>query len=412
MSRAHKNLRAVNRAKVLNIIITSGSISRVKLARMTGLNQSTVSKIINQLMEEGLVYESSRDSSHFGRKPVNLKLNERYRIYGAIDISLWTTTLALCDLDGGVLAQKKIVTVAGDSESFLTYCAKTVAEMAAGFKEPLAGVSVIVPCMLNSRSGFIYSNRTLGWKDTDVKGLVSKHFDCKILVENDGKASALAELWFAREARELSNFVFVLVVVGIGTGIVISRHLHYGSNFLEGQFYAGIIEIDGRWEDLSERDTWEDSSSDLGVVNRYCDFTGSECDPDTSRQMQRIIDMARQGDYQASRALKETARYLGVGIANINNGLDPERIIIGGKIVQVWDMIIPGLLDLVERQTPFPIVNLSERVVPSSLTNPTFTGARALILQDLFGGCHLMSQPPPTDGNGYAGKLEFAGTRF
>ena len=406
MSRAHKNLRAVNRAKVLNIIITSGPISRVKLARMTGLNQSTVSKIINQLMEEGLVYESSRDSSHYGRKPINLKLNERYRIYGAIDITLWTTTLAICDLDGGVLAQKKIRTVAGDIGGFLNLCAETVAGMAAGFEETLAGVSVIVPCMLNSRTGFIYSNRTLDWKDADVKSLMARHFDCKILVENDGKASALAELWFAGEARDLSNFVFVLVVVGIGTGIVISRHLHYGSHFLEGQFYAGIIEIDGRWEDLSERDTWEDSSSDLGAVKRYCDFTGTERDPDTTQQMQRIIDMARKGDYQASRALKETARYLGVGIANINNGLDPERIIIGGKIVQVWDMIIPGLLDLVERQTPFPIVSLPELIVPSSLTNPTFTGARALILQDLFGGCHMASQPSLPENHRYVGELD------
>src|SRR3972149_9797719 len=105
MSQAHKKLRAFNRSKVLKTIITSGPISRVRLAGLTGLNQSTVSKIVYQLIEEGQVFESHRDESQYGRKPVNLEINARYRIYGVIDITLWVTTLAVCDLNGGVLAK-------------------------------------------------------------------------------------------------------------------------------------------------------------------------------------------------------------------------------------------------------------------------------------------------------------------
>ncbi len=89
-----KGLRVINRAEMLNLILTHGSITRVKLAKITGLNQSTVSKIVSQLIDEGLVYEASRDNSPMGRKPVNLKINAKYRIYGLIDVALWTTTLA------------------------------------------------------------------------------------------------------------------------------------------------------------------------------------------------------------------------------------------------------------------------------------------------------------------------------
>jgi len=390
MSLAHKKLRAFNRSKVIKLIITNGPISRVRLSGLTGLNQSTVSKIVNQLIEEGQVYESHRDESQYGRKPVNLEIHPRFRIYGVIDITLWVTTLAVCDLNGRILVKKEIETTDGKAEEFFDNCARLLAEMMAPFEEPVAGISVIIPSVLNSPEGHVFWNYLLKWKDVPVKEIVGRHFDSPILTENDGRAGALAELWFGRESSSLSNFVFVLVCQGIGTGIIISRRIHYGAHFLPGQFYAGIVEINGRWENLSERDTWEDRASDLGVVIRYCEFSGEERDKNVERQMRRVIELAEEGDYHAIRALKETARYLGTGLANINNGLDPEKIIIGGLVTRVWNLIEPELFDQIRRQTPFPIVPLEQIIVPTTLENPTFMGARAMILQKMYGGLDLM----------------------
>ncbi len=108
----------------------------------------------------------------------------------------------------------------------------------------------------------------------------------------------------------------------------------------------------------------------------------------------RIIDLARSGDEQAIKALRETARYLGVGIANINNGLDPERIVVSGKICQVWDLIFPVLLDQVKSQTNYEVVPLEELIIPSSLDSATFEGAKALILQSLFDSQDSLSRKP------------------
>ena len=265
-----------------------------------------------------------------------------------------------------------------------------VGKLLDAFEEPVAGISVIIPSVLNSLEGFVFWNYLLEWKDVPAKEIVGRYFDAPILTENDGRASALAELWFGKEGKTLANFVFVLVCQGIGTGIIISRRLHYGAHFLPGQFYAGIIEINGRWENLSERDTWEDNASDLGVVNRFCEFSGEKRDKNVERQMRKVVVLATEGDYQAIRALKETARYLGMGLANINNGLDPEKIIIGGQVTRVWKEIAPELFDQVHRQTPFPIVPLERVIVPTTLENPTFTGARAMILQRMYGGLDLI----------------------
>ncbi len=389
-----KGLRVINRAEMLNLILTHGLITRVKLAKLTGLNQSTVSKIVSQLINEGLVYEASRDNSPMGRKPVNLKINAKYRIYGLIDVALWTTTLAVCDLSGKMLDRKELKTTAGDAEGFFDHCSKELSRMITPFSEPLAGVAVIVPSALNSHTGFMYYNKTLQWKEVDVKGIVFRNLDCKVLVENDARAAALAELCFINHVNELSNFVYILVCDGIGTGIVIDKQIYYGAHSLNGQFGAEVIKVNGLGENVFEESTWEENASDLGVVNRYCELTGTAREHDTEQLMQRIIDLARSGDEQAIKALKETARYLGVGIANINNGLDPERIVVSGKICQVWNLIFPELLDQVKSQTNYEVVPLEELIIPSSLDSATFEGAKALILQSLFGSQDSHSRKP------------------
>ena len=394
MAVSPRGLRVINRAEMLNLILTHGSITRVKLSELTGLNQSTVSKIVSQLIDEGLVYEASRENSLMGRKPLNLKINAKYRIYGLIDVALWTTTLAVCDLSGKMLDHKEFKTTAGNAKDFFDHCSKELSRMIAPFSEPLAGVAVIVPSPLNSHTGFMYYNKTLQWKEVDVKGIIFRNLDCEVLVENDARAAALAELCFVDHVNELSNFVYILVCDGIGTGIVIDKQIYYGAHSLNGQFGAEVIKVNGRWENFSEESTWEENASDLGVTNRYCELTGTALEHDTEQLMQRIIDLAHSGDEQAIKALKETAHYLGVGIANINNGLDPERIVVSGKICQVWDLIFPVLLDQVKSQTNYQVVPLEELIIPSSLNSATFEGARALILQNLFGSQESHSRKP------------------
>ncbi len=394
MPHGHKRIRALNRSTVLNTIITHGPIARVKLARITGLNQSTVSKITSELIDEGAIYEASRDDSNaLGRKPVNLRVSPGYRIYGAIDITPRHTSLSVCDLSGAVLSSQQVDTFPGDPAGFFNTCASSLAAMIKEFQQPLAGVSVIIPAVLNSITGMIFWNKPLGWENVNCRELVEPYFDCPVFIENDAKAGAVAELWFAHEVRGLSDFVYVLACEGVGSGIVIHGKLFNGAHFLDGKFYSGIVEINGDFEEPSRDTVWEDKASFEGIADRYCQLTGQTRAADFGRQAIEIIDLAVEGNSEARKALREAAKWLGAGMANINNGLDPERIVLAGHMVKAWKLVYPELLAQLRSRAPHPMEHLPDLIVPCSLENPTFSGARALVLQHMLGQYGDGTQP-------------------
>ena len=387
----HKVIRQINRLNVLNTIRDRKAISRIEISRLTGLNKSTISNIVGELINEGLVYEESLGQSAVGRKPIILRLNEKSRIFGAIEVRLHRTTLAICDLGGNILERREIETVAGEGEKFFAACGRMLVEMTSAYKVPNVGVGVSICVLVNHLEGAIYAHNSLKWPNVDVRGVMEKEIGCKVFVDNDGKAGALGELWFAPEAEDLSSFVFVWVCEGIGVGMVMNNDLYHGYHDLDGQFGPQLIKFDGNLEDIPKENFWEESASDLAMVNRYSEISGVPRGDNIEKDMQRLIDLARNGDSHAIRALKETARYLGVGIANINNGLGPERIIVGGKVVQVWDLGVPELIRQVEKQTLYKIIPPREVIVPSSLDSPPLQGAKAMVIREVFGSYKIWS---------------------
>jgi len=394
MSQAHKELRAINRSKVLNLIYTLSPIPRVRIHRLTGLCKPTVSSIVNELIDEGLVRESNPVQTSMGRKPVNLRINENYWTYGVIDVRLWKTELAVCDLSGRILASGHMPTVPGNPVDFLGKCARNLARMMKSDSHRVLGASIILPCGLDSVRGQVHYHRTLDWRNLDVRKSVSTELNCPLLVENDARAAALAELMFAPETRDLQSFVYVLVTDGIGMGIVIERQLYYGAHFLDDRIGMKVINIDGRREELT-KDSWDKNGSLRGAVHRFCDLNGIPFPHDIHRDFSRILSLARRGEQTSLRALKQAARYMGVGLANIYRTIDPERIIVGGEITRVWDLVADEIVKELESQAFFHSAPMRDLIVPGSLGLSTFDGARAMVFRDLL-GC----RPLPTARQG------------
>ena len=389
----HKIMRLINRTNVINIIREKAPISRSEISKLSGLKKSTISSIVGELIEDGLIYEDRLGESTVGRKPIILRLNEKSRLVGVIDVRHIETTLAVCDLSRHVLEKRVTKTEGGDGKRFFSKCGKIISELTRSFSTPMVGIGVSVPSLVNHAEGIIYWDYSHDWANINVRQIVQEQAGCKVFVENDGRAGALAQLWFAPEARDLNNFVFLWVCEGIGVGLIINKTLYHGAYSLDGQFGQQLIKIDGKWEEITPNNTWEDNASDLAVVRRYNECSGRNCDTGIEaieQNMQQVIDLARKGDHHAVRALKETARYLAVGIASINNGLGPERIIVAGKIVQVWDLAFPELIHQMELQTVFQVVPIRELFIPSSLKTPSFEGAQAMVLKDLFKSYNIL----------------------
>ena len=385
----HKIMRLINRANVLNIIREKAQISRVEISKLTGLKKSTISSIVNELMDENLVYEDSFGESSIGRKPIILRLKEKSRCIGAIDVEHRRTLVTVCDLGCNVLDSRVIMTAEGNykGEEYFSELGRITAEMANKVGAPLAGVGISAPSMASPKEALIYLDRSHHWANLPVRKLVAQHVNCPVYVDNDGKAAALGALWFAPEARDVANFVYVKVCEGIGVGLVIDQKVYHGAYSLDGAFGQQLIKIDGRWEEINQDNTWEDNASDLGAVKRYFEYSGKSWQGsvyDIDSQMIRVIELARHGDHDAVRSLQETARYLGVGISNINCGLGPEKILVSGKMAQAWDICGPEIIKQVERLTYVRVKPIDKLVIPCSLDNPALRGAQAMVLHDVF----------------------------
>jgi predicted NBD/HSP70 family sugar kinase len=205
-----------------------------------------------------------------------------------------------------------------------------------------------------------------------------------VTMDNDANAAALAELWFGRpEIREVRDFILVLVEGGVGTGIVFDGQVYRGENGAAGEF--GHMTI-GQGAPVAcasgSHECWEAFASERSALARYKNLTrGLNGAADVN--FGELIDLALSGEGPARIALKETATYLGIGIANLIRGLAPEAVIVGGPIVRSWPVIADDIKTSVEaticRGLP------STRIIASTLgPEPTLMGAISLVLASKF----------------------------
>jgi predicted NBD/HSP70 family sugar kinase len=203
-------------------------------------------------------------------------------------------------------------------------------------------------------------------------------------MDNDANAAALAELWFGRpEVREVRDFILVLVEDGVGTGIVFDGQVYRGENGAAGEF--GHMTI-GQGAPVAcasgSRECWEAFASERSALARYRNLTsGSNGGADIT--FGGLVDRALREEGPARQALKETAKYLGIGIANLIRGLAPEAVIVGGPIVRAWPVIAEDIKATIESTACRGLP--STRIIASTLgPEPTLMGAVSLVLASKF----------------------------
>ncbi len=382
-----KVVRNVNRSVILNIIREMQPISRVQLAKMSGLNKSTVSSIVAELLGEQLVFEEENQDRNVGRNPINLRLKLGEHFVGAINIDSGTTRLAIADIDGSVKDSLSIPTESGNPEAFVRRCVASLLELRKRAKVLcLEGIGVSVASIVDPVNSIVTVAPNLGWKDFAIGTLLQSLCadEGVISVDNDSKSSALAELWFGKHDMRLSNFVFLSVGRGIGTGIVVEGKLLAGQYHASGEFGHMTLFEGGHECACGNLGCWEAYASDKATVTRFSELSGSDAFGGGAGNMQDIIDLAVGSDARAREVLAETGRYLGLGISNILKALDPQAVIVGGRVTQVWDILYPEIARVVNRRAFLDKSN-DVRILPTSLTvRPELLGAATLAIKEFF----------------------------
>jgi predicted NBD/HSP70 family sugar kinase len=377
-------IRDINRQFVLNYIRDREVISRAEIARVTELQRSTVSTIVEELKSEGLIEEIGAGASTGGRRPTLLRLRAEGAVAVGVDVTPTHTTVASCDLLGRVLASERVENVARPEEMTARVVECVLALVARGGGGAFAGVGISLPGLVDPSTGRAVFIPFFRWRDWAVAEEIERATGLKASVDNDANAAALAELWFGRpEVSESRDFIIALVAEGIGTGIVFDGQIYRGERGAAGEFGHMIVGQNGPVAcSCGNRDCWEAFASERAAVARYARNAGAVAAGE-SASFDEVMERALGGEHAAIDALTETAHYLGIGISNLIVGLSPEAVVVGGRITRAWPIIAPSLEGTIQRSIRRGLP--SARIVASTLSEPTLMGAVSLVLARKFG---------------------------
>ncbi len=380
--------RNINRSHILNIIWEQQPISRVRIADIAKLNKSTVSGIVGDLLRDDLVVEEAGQSSSVGRTPINLRLKTGKHLIGTLYFESRGTQLAVVDIDGTVKHTAEVSCNNKSAEEYVAQCIDELCTIRKRIHLPrYKGIGVSVAGIVDSVGSKVVFAPNLGWEDLDMLEIIRQRCpDAPLIaVENDAKASAVAEVWFGKHDLQLFNFVFLSVGHGIGTGLVVDRRVLDGESHAAGEFGHMTVVEGGEYCTCGNRGCWEAYASDRATVRRYVLLKGLPLEPPPDMSMRQVISAAAAGDRIAQKALLETGHYLGLGIADIILAVDPEAIVVGGLIIEAWDLVYPEIMNTVKRQAFFG-KKRNTTILPSALHfSAPILGAAAVSIRKIFG---------------------------
>ena len=383
--------REINRRIALNLIRTNQPISRADLSRLMGTRRGAVTTLVNELIQDGLVFEGATGETKRGRKPTFLYIDSRKRCVVAVDIRPTRTFVMVTDLVGRQLASVTSFPTERDPKRFVAALAKRVKGALAEHKDlgQCEGVGVVVPGMVESDAGRVLLAPNLGWRDVPLRDPLAAALGLPVQIENSGKACALAQLWATRDPRAPSNFAYVTVSDGLGVGIVLGGELVRGQHNIAGEFGHVPLNVDGPRCGCGATGCWEAYVSNLATLSRYFgrDLRERPVAADVAAlTVDDLIARARGGDARALASLLSTARYLGLGLGSMVNAIDPSHLYIGGEITAAWDLIEPTVRAGLAERALTPSAGATPIVIVPPEQYPRLRGAAALVAAPSFAG--------------------------
>jgi predicted NBD/HSP70 family sugar kinase len=387
----HDMLRLVNRRILLSILSDRQPISRAEIAKISGLNKATISTITSELLKDRCIVElsSGRTTPIGGKPPTPLRLNAlRYGLFG-VDIRAEETILALCDFNSRLIARLSFET-ANDAGTFLSKIGREITKLRAKHNDfiEFAGIGVSLPGLVDSHRGEFLISVVLPWRDVPVVQLLEKATRLPVVIDNSARCAALAEIWHSKaQYANVRNLLYVGVSTGLACGVVIDGGLYRGENNAAGQFGHIAIDLNGSECRCGQRGCWDLYASDKATLARYHELRGAP----GKRQMtmRRLMELVDSGDQAATEAVRETARYLGIGINGLVNGLDPEVVVIGGEITKAWGLIEPIIVEATKRNLLAPRAHGVAIRRSAFEVRPSLKGALTLIQKELLSVPHV-----------------------
>jgi predicted NBD/HSP70 family sugar kinase len=332
-----RDLRRSNRSRALWELFMHGPLTRQELGEATGVSPATVSNLVGDLVDQGVVIEVGLEESNGGRPRGLLQVNPSFGYVIGVDVGETAFLTELFDLGMEVLASHRSTTDLSrlDPADAVTHVVEGIDAVLAQSgveRSRVLGVGVGVPGLVEHGTDAIVHGQSVGWEAVPFERMLRERISLPLLIDNGAKTLGQAEQWFGA-ARDTDNAIILLLGIGVGTSIISNHELYRGATSSAGEWGHTTVMIGGRLCRCGAAGCLEAYIGAGALVQRYDELRHRRHATvnlnDLEDRVAAII-AAPPGDRAAAQVIDETVRYLGAGISDLVNLFNPERIVIGG----------------------------------------------------------------------------------
>lgn len=368
-----ENARDINRDILLEIIRSKQPVSRADLSRSSGLQPSTVSAIVAQLISEKWVAEGAIPRRPRGRRPTLLSLNDELVILAA-DIRPSQAIVALIDLNERFLA-REVVPLVAEPERALERIIQCMQTMRANHSDrSFEGIGLSMPGRIDPETQRLILAPNLKWGSYDIKGAVEQKMKLQVELANAANACLLSELWSGR-LDGVRNAVLITVSEGLGAAILANGQIITSRSGLAGEFGHVPMDPTGPVCGCGQRGCWEVFASSNAALRYYAELAPKG----RVVNVHELLHMTEEGDKAAIAAVSKQCMALGRGLRLVTTALAPEIILITGDLAATWARfgpIVQAELEATMLAGPAPRLGVTSDGELSRLR-----GAAAVVLQ-------------------------------
>ncbi|MBL8079391.1 MAG: ROK family transcriptional regulator [Anaerolineales bacterium] len=391
-------VRETNLSFVLRQIHTQSPISRAQLAVLTGLNKSTVSSLVDDLIERNLVCETGMNSTGAGRPATLLEINCNAGSIIGVELGVDFVSVAVTDFLGNIIwRRKEDADPSEDQKKMINQTLQIVKEAMTVAKKKgprIFGIGLATPGTVDLKEGVLIFAPNLHWRNVPFRKLFSEQTKLKVFIENDANAAAISEHLFGT-ARQCRDFLFVFAGVGIGGGLFLNGELYRGKNGYAGEIGHSPITAEPSQTicHCGNRGCWETYANQYSIIQRVqarLEVKRSSIVPKLMAEQKSpltiplIKQAADAGDMEARESFIEAGHAMGQGFAGLINIFNPEKIILGGPLSIAGDYLLPTIKDTIARHSLTEIDQQAEVLISPFGPDASLIGAIAIVADDVL----------------------------
>ncbi|MFF1922364.1 ROK family protein [Streptomyces sp. NPDC058221] len=384
------SLHRANLERVVRAVRMAGSLTQAEIARSTGLSAATVSNIVRELKEGGTVEVTPTSAG--GRRARSVSLSGDAGIVIGVDFGHTHLRVAVGNLAHQVLAEESepLDVDASSAEGFgrAEQLVNRLIETTGISPGKVIGVGLGVPGPIDVESGTLGSTSILpGWTGINPREELAGRLGVPVYVDNDANLGALGELVWG-SGRGVRDLAYIKVASGVGAGLVIDGHIYRGPGGTAGEIGHITLDESGPVCRCGNRGCLETFTAARYVLPLLQPSHGADL------TMERVVQLAREGDPGCRRVIGDVGRHIGSGVANLCNLLNPSRVVLGGSLAEAGELVLGPIRDSVARYS-IPSAARQLSVLPGALGGRAeVLGALALVLSEMGDSTLLESTLP------------------